>query len=793
LSFACAALLALPILPPVKAWAVEKSSGASAGTPSRLAAGDSALSNASPAASFDSSTGAGGPSGESSAAKSGNGGRPKIGLALSGGGARGAAHIGVLRVLEEHRIPVDFIAGTSMGALVGGLYAAGRTPEQLETLISRIDWKDAFNDWIPRKDRSFRRKRDDDFYLVRHKPGLSGVRLKFPPGILDGQKIDLLLKKYSLPAVAVRDFDDLGIPYRAVATDLATGEAVVIGNGDLALAMRASMSLPAVFAPREIGGRLLVDGGISSNLPIDVVRRMGADVVIAVDISTPLSERRQLQSVLDVTEQITNILTRRGADLQIASLTDKDIFIRPDLGDITTASFERAAEAIPIGAAAAEAVLDELMPLSVSEKEYRAHMNDRGRGPASHAKPASSPVIDRVRIVNRSRLADGVITATLGINSGEPLDIVRLEKDLEQLYGLELFESVYYDITGEPGHTELEVSARERSWGPNYLQFGVAIFEDFEGPNFNLAAAYTRTAVNSLNGEWRTGFQVGQEPGVFTEFHQPLDRRLRKFIHAQASFIEEADNVYDSEGNKLSELGVRRYGAGLAVGRELGTWGEIRAGAVRETGEIGVQVGDPEQPDTRFETGEVFLQLFLDELDNVNFPRSGGDLRIRITAGLEELGSDQDYEQGYVDGSYAYTAGRLTGLLGGLFAVTRYSDAPYQRLYRLGGFTRLSGLEENELQGQHAALLSCIITRQVLNTNLLSLNGGLSFEYGNVFQERDDMEFENGIAAGSIFLGIDTLIGPIYLAYGRAEGGRGNFYFVLGQSFNHRRSRFRID
>lgn len=701
--------------------------------------------------------------------------RPRIGLALSGGGARGAAHIGVLKVLEEHRIPIDYIAGTSMGALVGGLYASGMSTRDLESLISTIDWADAFSDRIRREDRSFRRKRDDDLYLIKHKPGVSRGKLKFPPGILDGQKIDLLLKKCTLPVVTVRDFDDLQIQYRAVATDLATGETIVIYQGDLALAMRASMSIPALFAPREINNRLLADGGLSCNLPIDAVRDMGADVVIAVDIGTRLQKRDELQSVLAVTDQVTTIMTRSDADVQIASLTSDDIFIQPDLGDITTASFERAAEAIPIGAHAANAGHASLSRLSVSEEEYRAYKTELGNR-------VSEPVIDELRVVNQSRLSDEVIASMIVVEADVPLDIEQLEQNLEQLYGLELFESVYYDITGESGRTVLTVTVRERSWGPNYLQSGIAVFEDFEGPNFNLAAAYTRTAIDRLNGEWRIGFQVGQEPGVFSELYQPLDRRLRYFLHLQASARELADNVFDSDGNKLSELGVRRYGAGVAAGRELGTWGEIRAGVLRETGRIDIQVGDPGVPGVDFDTGEAFLQFSVDELDNVNFPQSGGDLRIRLASGLEELGSDTEYEQAVVEGSYAYTLGRYTGLLGGLFGTTRDSDAPYQSLFRLGGFARLSGLEQNELRGQHAALLSGVFFRRFGDFKIVSLYGGLSAEYGNVFQRKNDISFDNGIASGSAFVGLDTILGSVYLGYGLAEGGRRNLYFVLGTS-----------
>ena len=306
-------------------------------------------------------------------------GRPRIGLALSGGGARGLAHIGVLQVLKEHRIPVDFIVGTSMGSIVGGLYASGMSPDELKTVISRIDWEEAFKDRILREERSFRRKRDDDLYLIKNRPGISRDGLKFPSGIIDGQDIDLLLKRYTIPVVTVRDFDDLAVPFRAVAADLETGRAVVIGEGDLALAMRASMSIPVVFSPRVVKGGLLVDGGISSNLPIDVVREMGADIVIAVDISSPLKERRELQSIFSITNQLTTIMTRRNTEDQIASLTERDIFIRPDLGKISTASFDMAAEAIPKGRDAAAEALEYLKKYSVSKQDYREYLSNRIR------------------------------------------------------------------------------------------------------------------------------------------------------------------------------------------------------------------------------------------------------------------------------------------------------------------------------------------------------------------------------------------------------------------------------
>ena len=478
----------------------------------------------------------------------------------------------VIRAIEDAGIEVDFIAGTSMGALVGGLYASGLTAAELERIITEVDWADAFADRIPRADRSFRRKRDDDLYLVKNKPGVAGAKLKFPLGILDGQKIDLLLKRHTLRVAHVRDFDELSIPFRAVAADLASGDAVVIGRGDLARAMRASMSIPVVFAPRELDGRLLTDGGISVNLPIDVVRGMGANVVIAVDISSPLLEREALESVLAVADQLTGIMTRRNTEEQIASLAEEDVFICPDLGAITTASFGRAAEAIPAGVKAAEEALGELARLSVPVEEYDAYA-------ARRARPGPAPVIDEVRIVNESRLSDAVIAERIGAETGSPLDVDRLERDIAQVFGLELFESIYYDVADESDRTTLTVAARERSWGPNYAQFGVAVFEDFEGPNFNLAAAYARTAVNRLNAEWRTGVQIGQEPQAYSEFYQPLDHSLHPFVYLKASIGEQTEGVFDTDGNNLSELGVRRGGVGDGPAVGLGVLVRVAVGA----------------------------------------------------------------------------------------------------------------------------------------------------------------------------------------------------------------------
>ena len=275
--------------------------------------------------------------------------RPRIGLALSGGGARGGAHVGVLRALRDLGIPVDYIAGTSMGSVIGGFYASGLDEEQIATLAGEIDWGDLFDDSPSRDNRTFHRKRDDDLYLVKQKAGLNDGQLELPMGLVQGQDIDLFLARTTLPVTHVEAFDELPIPFRAVATDMVTGAAVVLDHGSLADAIRASLSIPAAFAPIEIDGRLLVDGGVSQNLPVDAVRAMGADIVIAVDISTPLATREDLTSILSVTGQLAGFLTNRGTAEQIAKLGPSDILITPDLRDVTTSDFTRITETFAFG------------------------------------------------------------------------------------------------------------------------------------------------------------------------------------------------------------------------------------------------------------------------------------------------------------------------------------------------------------------------------------------------------------------------------------------------------------
>jgi NTE family protein len=709
--------------------------------------------------------------------------RPQIGLVLSGGGARGAAHIGVIRMLEEMHIPIDYIGGTSMGSIVGGLYASGMSSDELAKTVTGVDWDDAFSDHIPREDRSFRRKTDDKTYLVKSKPGLSdSLEVKFPPGLLQGQKIDILFKRLALPVSTINNFDDFRIPFRAIATDIVTGEPVIIGSGDLAQAMRASMSVPSVFSPVIIDGKMLVDGGVSKNLPIDVVRNMGADIIIAVDISTPLAGPEKLKSALDITKQLTGILTRRNTEEQIATLTEKDILIVPDLGDITSGSFERADSAIPIGYKAAEAQKQELIGLVLSQSDYDAYLAMRGEDKAK--REPEPPVIDFVKLDNRSRISDKMIFEHMEIEIGQPLDLEQLEKDIGQIYGLELFENITYEIVTENGKTGLVLHVKERSWGPNYIQAGLALSGNQDGDSsYSLGFAYTRTAINRLDGEFRIAAQIGSAPLIFAEIYQPIDFGYRYFIHPRVFWGRENINIFSSAGDILAEYNVTGYGGDLAVGRELGVWGEARIGIRRMQGDAWVRTGETTWPDYDYDNGELYLKLTADKLDNVHFPREGFYGFVEYLSSQEGIGADTSFDQVLFNAIIAKSWDRNTFLGGARFYSTFDSDAPLQNLFQLGGLFNLSGYLEDELSGQHLGLLRLAYMRRIGDFNLMPTYIGASLESGNVWQSEDDIDFDTLITAGSLFLGVDTFLGPIYLGYGHAEGSKYSFYFYLGRLF----------
>jgi len=707
--------------------------------------------------------------------------RQKVGLVLSGGGARGGAHIGVLLALRDLRIPIDYIAGTSMGSVVGGLYATGLTEAELDEIVRETDWQGVFHEAPAREDRSFRRKRDDDLFLVKRTPGFNDGELQLPLGIIQGQDIDLLLNRLTLPVATVDDFDELSIPFRSVAADITTGEAVILARGNLGRAIRSSLSIPALIGPVDIDGRLLVDGGIAMNLPVEVAKSMGAEIVIAIDISTPLQGREEIQSLVDITSQLTKLLTNRGTEAQLAQLGPEDILIRPELGELGSSDFARITETIPIGYEATMAMASQLAGLSLDESRYVAHRNAR-----SQVRDKMSPTIEFVRLRNESGLSDKLIADRLGeaAATGEPLDIDEVEAGINDIYGLQLFQNVRYDVVREGGQTGLEIRAQERNWGPAYLQFGVDYSSAGDDDSlFGFAVSYLRTGLNPRGGEWRSIFKMGDEPELFTEFHQPLGWNSKFFYSTALSVEAPLVNVFQ-DGSRIAQVQARQSGVRLAAGREFGNWGEWRIGLRRSIGNVELVTGDPTFLSIDdFDKGEFFTRFSVDTLDNSYFPTTGNSLRTEYVLSRDGLGAGQKFDQLSFSYFGAKTWERHTVAGGVRFDSTTSDTAPIPNLFQMGGLFNLAGFAQDQLSGQHAGRLMGTYYRRIGDIALLPAYVGVNLELGNVWTSRDEISLDNSVSATTIWVGADTPIGPFYIGYGREEGGSDAIYLSLGKMF----------
>lgn len=706
--------------------------------------------------------------------------RERVGLVLSGGAARGLTHIGVLKALEEQGVIIDAIAGTSMGAVVGGLYAAGYSVSELEQLATGLDWQQALSDAPPRADIPFRRKQDDRDFLVKQKLSFrDDGSLGLPLGLLQGQNLALLLEKLFARAGAVEDFDQLPIPFRAVAADIATGETVVFADGHLALAIRASMSIPAVLTPVEVDGQLLVDGGISNNIPVDIAREMGVDRVIVVDIGSPLATTESLQTVFNILNQSVALLTRRNSEAQLATLQPHDILIQPPLTGFGITDFARAEGMMDAGYRATHALQWRLAEVAQPlPAEQKLSSNTK--------KKTKIPLITSVRINNSSQVGDEVIRYYIRQPLNEPLDIDKLQKDMGTLYGLEYFDRVEYRLQPELGGNALVISATDKRTGTDYLRLGLNLSDDLRGDNaFNIGASFRMNGINRLGAEWLSRVQLGDNQELYTEFYQPLDVGSRYFVspwlHGQVRNIR-----FTEDSDPIAEYRLQRVRYGFNVGRQISTNAEIRFGLGSGWGNADVRIGDRDLPDFSFKEGYYQLQYAFDSLDNVNFPRSGNELRVSALQHATELGSDERYRQWLIELNKPFNRGAHTVIVGGRYARTLDATQVVTSSYQIGGAQKLSGYREDALAGQNVSIGRFIYYRQLTPVSSFSLGmpvyAGLSLERGRVWNQSNDLD-SGYINAMSVFVAVDTPIGPLNFSYGFNDDSESALYLNLGRSF----------
>ena len=715
--------------------------------------------------------------------------QPRIGLVLSGGGARGAAHIGVLKVMEELRIPVHVIAGTSMGSLVGGGYASGLTAEALERSVVSIDWNDMLADDPPRSQWPVRRKQTSETPTWDFTIGRRDGELRLPKGALSGQKVQLYFSELVHASETVSNFDALPIPFRAVATDLENGQMKVFDSGSLPFAMRASMAVPGLFTPMESADGLYVDGGLVRNLPVDVARSMGADVIIAVNLGTTYLPREQLGTVLGVTEQMLTILTEQNVKASLAQLDSRrDVLIRPDLGDITAGDFKRAAEAIAIGERAAREMAAALSRYRLSEAEYAAWRQDLAGRAAS-----SREYIDEVRITGTENVNPDLFDHLKQNHSGAPLDRASLEKDIQQVYAVGDFERISYRFERDQGRNLLIVDALEKEWGPGYLSFGLGAASDFQGDSrLGVRGLYRQTWVNELGAEWLAELTVGNEASFSTEFYQPLSLDRAGFVAPYLSVSDVPLHVYVND-DRVARYDVLRLRAGLDLGTTFGTAAELRAGIYAGVTDSSVDTGDLLLPEGSVKDSGVRASFVYDTLDSRFTPTAGQRLAVEVTHPLPEFGADVEFTRLSANWTGAFSHGPHA-VLGVLQGGSSFGDPmPYYDQFSLGGFLRLSGYANEQFRGNAYALGGLAYYHRIAELTPplgRGIYAGASLEAGRIFDAEltirglgddpfgvtDDTRY-----SGSLFLAADTWLGPFYLGWGLSDSGDNAFHLLLGR------------
>lgn len=704
--------------------------------------------------------------------------RPRVGLVLGGGGARGAAHIGVLQVLERERIPVHAIAGTSMGAIVGGLYATGYDAEAIARILAGIDWADALRDEPPRLMRPMRAKEEDLRLLLNTRIGFRDGRIAFPQGFIQGQRLMQLLRRLLLPAWNVEHFDQLAVPFRCVSTDIASGEAVVFDHGDLALAVRASMSVPGAFSPVHIDGRLLVDGGLADNIPAAIARDMGAQRLIVVDVGSPLADADSLTSPFAISMQMIDVMMRRRSEETLAALDPGDILLRPDLGDIGSISFQRAVEGIEAGRLAAEAALPRLRELALSAEDWQAHLAARPQPTFDEA------LIAFVEVLDADTRSGHYVENRLGTLVGRPVEPARIDDAVNAVYGGGGFETIDWRLRPGIDGPGVAIHPVDKRWGPNFLRLGLRLSDDFEGRNgYQLIVESTATGLNDAGAEWRNTLSLGAAAGLRSEWYQPTGALSEFYVQPYIDY--RAHELPLRVGEEiLADYRLRRARLGVEGGWNISPIARLSAGVERGYSQLNARVGSDLFADSRRGGyGAVNLGYVRDTLDEVGFPSTGSRFDARGMLFTPALGSAADAQLLRLSYDRAWHADKHRWLLGARGQVAWGRPDLSAALAELGGFLNVSGYGERELLGLHSALLRGVYYRRLGGRgSLFSIPAyiGASLEAGNVWSDRNAISAGDLRGAGSLFIGVSSPFGPIFLGYGLSEGGTDAFYLHFG-------------
>lgn len=702
--------------------------------------------------------------------------RPRIGLVLGGGGARGVAHISILKELERQQVPIDCIAGTSMGSLIGGLYASGMTPAELEEMVVALDWKALLDDGVERQDRSFRRKLDDQRSLAPARPGIGKGGIKLPLGVLKGEKILLFLEEQTRKSAGITDFNKLSIPYRAVAADINTGKAVVIDGGNLATAMRASMAIPGAFTPVEIDGKLLVDGGMVNQVPADVVRAMGADIVIAVDVGTPLGKIDSTSSIISIADQVISFLTVGNTVETLAALRKQDILIRPELGsEVSTTSFEKEKIdlALRIGAEAAAEASPRLTALSAPAVPFRTLPVDRD----------AETMVAFIDIDNQSGYDDAIFESILEPLKGKPIDRKKISVLFSEIYGQYPLDLLTYRVEVKDGQSGLAVQVKPKAIGKTLGEFGMQFSSNHDSQTqFNLTFGLLWAPVNASGGEVRTLLTLGDEPALIGEWFQPLTPGGKYFSNIEGGYRQQIYEFGDSFDTVVAEYIRNESSISPSIGRAFGNWGQLSLGLDIATGDFERRIGSPDFPEYNYKKRNARLTFQVDTLDSLYLPREGVLLDVSLAESIGAWGSSDSFSQANLD-----FIGARPFREHSLFAGVRYHDTydgdpQLQNWFTAGGVTRFAGYQFESVEAQSYSLAFLGYNYrlgQLLGRN--SVLGG-TLEYGKIWGDATRVEFEGFQTHASVYFGFDSWLGLFMLGYGRSDDGASNFFIELGRN-----------
>ncbi len=691
--------------------------------------------------------------------------RPRVGLALAGGGARGGAHIGVLKVLEALHVPIDCIAGTSMGALVGGGYASGMRAAEIEQFVTHVDWKSVVGGVGTRNLQPAEQKRFNDT-SGSVELGLKNGHIVPPSGLIASSRIEDVLRSYVAQARTVADFDRLPIPYRAVATDMLTGDMVVIGHGDIAAAMRASMAIPGAFAPVVIGQYVLSDGFVVRNLPIDVARNLCADVVIAVNLAKPTATRQQLIGPASLISRSNDIMMEANERAQLETLTEHDIRIDVDLGNFSAADFERTAETIPLGEQAARAMAPRLAALAVSPEEYAAWRN---------RVSVSQKVEIRVAAVQFRGLQyvnPAYLRSLTRVRAGDTVDIAAISRDAARLAVLDDLDSVEYRLEGDPDNPILVWEPREGQIGPDVLRPSMGIYAAGAGElRFELELQYVRRWLNDYGGQWRNRVQLGTSTSFLTSLYQPLETDQRFFVEPGALAARSIEDVYN-DYQRIAQYFFMDLGGRVDAGVNLGSNSQLRAGYFADRRRVEVDTGSSLLPTGKYtDAGFVASGLF-DNRDAATYATRGTAAEIQWFRSATDLGASRSWETLEAAARHVIRAGVTTLWLTAAGGTDLGSTLPADRAFSLGGPQSFAGYSPGEVRaGKYWTLQGNVLWRvaDILPIANQALYSGFGIEGGHVYQRVDPVP-DGEVYGVSGYIGGRTPLGTITLGVGKATG-----------------------